>query len=495
MSVQWDEMPHLYGAKLLIHGQTKDYLTAYGYYPPLYDAMTTGIFSVFGAGPTTGRIVSVVFSVLAIWAVFEFANRAYGPKIALLSAILLGTMPGYFWFSRMAMLETMLIFFFTLSLLFFLSWMKTKSNQAMFFAGLTLGVGFLAKYQVAVAAIVILFSIIAVYRNKLCQHLTKFLIVALVAALVALPWIALIYQVNGPTKFNEILYVMNEGAQKRLEYSDRFPLPIFYLIELTWPYKEIHPISLPIYILGLFGLALMAYRRKNEDKLLLIWFSVIYIFFTLITNKQWRYVDPIFPVIAVSAASFITFVYGKIKAWSLKPGFKVQRYKRFYAPIFILIAASSIFYSSYEAYSMTARDQIHLPIRDTSDYLSGHLGPNESAVVVCAFNSLDQDMFLFYMPGNTSKDAIWQYPNLPVDAFTPHFDINEFVQLCEQRNVKYIILYDYGAYSPFYNTTLTYSDITQLIGNSHRFGDPLDQPFFGEMPHRLFLVRFLKQSP
>jgi hypothetical protein len=139
---------------------------------------------------------------------------------------------------------------------------------------------------------------------------------------------------------------------------------------------------------------------------------------------------------------------------------------------------------------MTARDQVDIPIGETTNYLAGHLGQNQSAVIVCAFNLLDQDMFQFYLPANMSSNQIWQYPALAVDAYTPNFNITEFVNLCEQRNVKYIILYDYGSNTPFYNTTLTYSDILQMIANTGRFGVPSDQPFFGQMPNRLFLVRF-----
>jgi hypothetical protein len=79
---------------------------------------------------------------------------------------------------------------------------------------------------------------------------------------------------------------------------------------------------------------------------------------------------------------------------------------------------------------------------------------------------------------------------LSVDAFTPNFNITEFVSLCEQRNVKYAILYDYGTYTPFFNTTLTYSDVTTLLNASGRFGYTGDEPFFGDMPHRTFLVGF-----
>jgi hypothetical protein len=141
---------------------------------------------------------------------------------------------------------------------------------------------------------------------------------------------------------------------------------------------------------------------------------------------------------------------------------------------------------------MTARDQIHIPIEETADYLASHMSLNESAVIVCAFNLFNKDMLQFYLPANISKDQVWQYPELPVDSFTPNFNITEFVSLCEQRNVKYIILYDYGANSKFFNTDLTITNVFQMLNGTQRFGDPSDQPFFGDMPHRLFPVRFLR---
>ena len=113
---------------------------------------------------------------------------------------------------------------------------------------------------------------------------------------------------------------------------------------------------------------------------------------------------------------------------------------------------------------------------------------------MAAFNLLNQDMFKFYLPANMSADQIWQYPELPVDAFTPNFNITEFVNLCEQRNVKYLILYDYGADTHFFNTTLTYTNVSQLLYESGEFGYTGDEPFFGDMPYRTFLVGFHAQS-
>ena len=64
MSVQWDEMPHLFGATLLSRGDTWSYMTTYAYYPPIFDVVTTGFFAVFGVNEVAGRLVAVTFAAL-----------------------------------------------------------------------------------------------------------------------------------------------------------------------------------------------------------------------------------------------------------------------------------------------------------------------------------------------------------------------------------------------------------------------------------------------
>ena len=493
MSIQWDEIPHLYGGLLLSRGQTQLYMATYGYYPPLYDIITIGFFQVLGANAATGRLTAALFSLLSVWITFEFAKYAYNSKIALASAVLLGVMPGFFWVSRITMLETMLIFFFVLALFFFLTWLGKNKDKALILSCLALGIGFLAKYQILVAGIVMIVGILWLGRDKLRIRFTKFLLVPLIAIAVVVPWLVVLFMANGANNFGTILYAIQEGGQDRAQYSTRFPAPVFYLIEMTWPFNDIpvHPISLPLYVLGLLGLGLFAWRRKPEDKFFLAWFVVVYVFFTFIPNKQWRYVTPVFPVLAISAATFVLFLYRTVIAW--KSGQKTlrgYRFNRTIAALLIVLVAALVGYSSYNAYQMTARDQIHIPIEETANYIAAHMSVNQSSVIVCAFNLLNQDMFRFYLPANMSTDQVWQYPDLPVDAFTPNFNITEFVGLCEQRNVKYLILYDYGADTRFFNTTLTYSNITKLLADSGRFGYTGDEPFFGDMPYRTFLVGF-----
>lgn len=494
MSVQWDEMPHLYGSLLLARGQTHEYMTAFGYYPPLYDAITTGYFHIFGISHAVGRLVAVTFSMLSVWLVFEFANRIYEPRSALIASILLGTMPGFFWVSRVAMLETMLVFFFTLTMLFFFTWITRYSRKALILTGLALGIGILAKYQVVVAVLVMLASILLLYRKRIRVHLKKLLLVLIITILVVAPWLMMIYQINGAAKFGELLYVMGEGSQDRPEYSNRFPQPIFYLVEMTWPFNDIpvHPISLPIFILSLCGLALCAYRRNSYDKLFLVWFMVVYVFFTLVPNRHWRYVIPLFPILAISATDFIMFLYGKISMWKRHPiSFSKSCFKKLSATLFLVLVTVAIIYGSYNTYQMVERDQIHIPIEEAANFAASHTSENESMVVLAAFNFFNQDMLRFYLPANFKVDQVWQYPELAVDAFTPIFNIAEFISFCEQRSVKFVFFYEHGADIPFFNTTLTLEAISWELYESQRFSLNMNGTSFGTAPHRLFYTTFL----
>jgi hypothetical protein len=312
-----------------------------------------------------------------------------------------------------------------------------------------------------VAGLVMIVIILFLSRDKLRARFSKVPVLAIIAILVVIPWVLVLYEINGLGKFGELLYVVQAGGQDRALYSARFPMPIFYSIEMTWPFNDIpvHPVSLPIYIIGLLGLALWAYRRKTEDKFFLVWFIVVYVFFTLIPNKQWRYVTPLFPVLAISAASFILFVYGKLEAsWkSGQASLGKHHVRRIAAALFVVLAATAIIYSSNDAYQMVARDQIHIPIEEATSYAASHISENESIMVLQAFNLFNQDMVRFYLPANQSgQNQVFQYPELPIDSFSYTFNVTELVVLCQENNVKYVFLYEHADIMEVY-TNLTAS--------------------------------------
>ena len=336
MPMQWDEVGQLNGGLFLKLG-LYDKFVGNTFYPPLFGSITMVFFNVFGVSLVSGRLVSVVFSVLSLWVVFELAYSMYGGKAGLISAVLLGIMPGYFWLSCTALLDIMLVFFFTVSLLFFFRWLNNHQNKMLVLSGLALGFGFLAKYQMLAVGAVMIVSLLILGWGQLKRLFSKFTLLIITAMIVIIPWIIIAYRMLASQNLNQWIYALQMGNPARSLYSERFPLPIFYLVEMTWPYNNIHPISLFLYIVGLLGLGLLAWRRKKEDKFVFIWFVSVFVFFTLIANRDWRYVLPLFPTLAISATAFILFVYSKAEnTWKGHISVNKKRVVKFAAGLFII---------------------------------------------------------------------------------------------------------------------------------------------------------------
>jgi len=492
-AIQWDETPHLVGGLLLSRGQIQEYTQKYMFYPPLFDATTALYYLILGASVFSVRLVALTFGILSVWVVFEYAYRLYGPKTALLSSILLASMPGFITLCRLALIETMLMFFFSISLFLFFSWMRTNNNKLLLLSGVTMGLGVIAKYQVLVAGIVMLFSLFLMWRQRLLNKIGKFLLIAIVAVAVVLPVFFLVYQQHVSESLGDWFYAIEVGNEARTSYSGRFPFPIFYLIEMTYPYGHIHPISLPLYILGLFGLGFLLWRRKSEDKFSLIWFFVVYGVFTLIPNKEWRYITPVFPILAVSASEFILFMWDKIKDGLRAPKISLRRTSipKIAAIVFVLLMGASLVYSWGDAYSWVEFEHAYIPIKESAQYIIENSTLNESTVVLFTENFFSVDMVKFYLNIHDSGEReLWPYPEDPADAYAPDLNVTWLIERCEASNVKYLLLYEHGDENYFGSDWKSYYVLDRLV-LSGRF---ICETAFGDEPRRMIIIRFMPNS-
>jgi len=491
--IQWDEVIHLNGGSFLYWGNYEKFVLN-AFYPPLMDALTFVSFNLFGISLFAARLVPVVFSVLSLWAIFELAYHMYDGKTALLSAILLGVMPAYFWLSSLSMLETMLVFFTIVSLLCFYRWLTTRQDRMLVFSGVALGLGFLTKYQMLVTAIILIISILFLARNQLKLVFKKFTLTIVAAVLVVVPWIVFAYEVYASQILTQWIYALQVGNPERSVYSGRFPMPIFYLIEMVWPYDIFHPISLFLYIAGLAGLVFIAWRRRREDKFVLIWFVCIYVFFTLITNKEWRYIVPLFPTIAISAAVAFFAFYGRVEDVWKRSHSSVNRKRLAKAAAVALIAsmAGVVAFSVYDTYDYVSKYQITIDIKGATDYAFNHMEFNKSIMVLCPFNFFSREMVRFYLwSDGDNLIPVFQYPRLPVDTYTPTFNITEFIEICKITKTQFVLTYEYGGTVPYFNTTLNLQQIYQQLYNSGNFTHISNEATFGANPRRIFVLEFI----
>ncbi|HSQ49225.1 MAG TPA: glycosyltransferase family 39 protein [Candidatus Deferrimicrobiaceae bacterium] len=489
--LEWDEAIHLNSALTLQSGNFVAYLDT-AFYPPLFDSATALSFSILGVGLFSARLVSVLFSVLSLWVVFEFTSEMYGKKAGLLSTVLLGIMPGYFWMSRMALLETTLLFFFTLALLFFYRWLQNKQTKYIFLCGLAVGFGILTKYQMLVTLLIIAVSIVFLARGQLRSAFSRFALLIATSVAVVVPWIAVAYQVYASKILEEWFYALQVGNPEKFAYSGRYPAPIFYLIEMVWPYEIVHPLSIFLYGAGLTGLVFFALRHNRPDNYLLIWFLSTFVFFTLITNKEWRYVLPLFPVLAIATAILVLFGYRKLALWKKQAHISSRHQQKVVAAVFVVLVAGAMAYSVYDAYVVTAYYDVSIELETATLYAMNHMQNNQSIMVLCPFNFFSQDMISFYLAKNGNPQIpVSQYPSLPVDTYTPNFNVNTLIALCRQNNVKYVFTYENGGTTTYYNTTLNLVQVYEQLYASGNFSEWTDEEAFGLTPRRIIILTFL----
>jgi 4-amino-4-deoxy-L-arabinose transferase-like glycosyltransferase len=488
--IRWDETPHLMGPLVLSRGKLFfDYLEGYAFYPPLYDTITVLYYTVLGPSLFSARLVSVTFGILSLCAVFEYAYRIYGPRNALLSSILLATMPGFIILSRMALIETMVMFFFSLALLLFWGWIHTNSNKLLVLTGIVAGLGFLSKYQSILVGAVMLACILLLYRDNIIKKIGKLLFIAIIAGLVFLPWFAIVYQYYAAGYIENWLYAISVGNLERTAYSLRFPAPIFYFIEMTYPYSHIHPISLPIYALSLCGLGLWAWRRNESDKIGLIWFLLLFVVFTIIPNKNWRYLIPLFPVFAVAASSTILAVWDKLRTGLKKHriGLRNPTVVKVLTAVFVVSIGASIAYSLTNAYTWVEQDHVNIPIKDAAKYVHDNSAVEEDTIVLFTGNYFSTDMVRFYIRlFDTGEREVFPYPQNAIDAYPPPLNETLLSEMCAEDNVKYLLLYEHGNITYYDSDWKSYYVLDRLTSS----GNFTVETVFGTYPRRITVLQF-----
>jgi hypothetical protein len=491
VAVMWDEVNHLTGGLLLIRGDLLNYFLTSSFYPPMYNVVTAGYFVVGGVSVFAVRLVALTFAVLSIIAVFELAKKMYDQKTALLSAVLFAVTPGFIWLSRIALIETMLIFVFLVCMLYFFKWILTSQKRDLIISVVAFMIGAATKYQMIVLVpIIIVVGILAFGRSSfLKEQILRIFRYPRIIATAALSMVAAVIVVELWVRgyVAVMLYAIQTGTAQRALSSVTYPAPVFYLIETTSSTAGVQPVTLVLYLMGLAGLGFMLWRRKTADKFLLICFTTIYIVFSIVPNKEWRYIVLLFPLLAIASASLLSTAFGKLRKTWQTPTISVpkKRLTQIAAVVLIGFVSVSVFYSCVEAQTWVSAEPAALPFDQTAAYVKQTLQPNQTVAVACPLNLINNYLVWFYL-NTDSPDIVWQYPEKAADAYKPDFNVTEFASYCQQNNTRFVLLYENDGVQ-YFETNWTASDLLTTLTASQQF---TLQEAFGKAPNRIFVLTF-----
>jgi 4-amino-4-deoxy-L-arabinose transferase-like glycosyltransferase len=119
---------------------------------PVWPALLTIVFGFTGVGIVAARAVNVCFSIATVALIYSLTRRYDAPRtVAALAALLLAASSFAFAFSRLATLDTMIVFEWTL-----LMWVASYAGRGRFWPLLALGIGIPLMVLTKTTALVLL---------------------------------------------------------------------------------------------------------------------------------------------------------------------------------------------------------------------------------------------------------------------------------------------------------------------------------------------------
>jgi 4-amino-4-deoxy-L-arabinose transferase-like glycosyltransferase len=273
--------------------------------PPLVYWAEAGMIRLFGANEFAVRIPAALFTAGEVAITAAIGEAMFGAEVGLLAALALALSPLVFGFARFATLDPALAFFMTAAIGAFYAAAHAPDFDSgagrlwMLAAAAALGLGTLCKGPVALllGGAIALAWLLMERRGGEIRRIPFLSCIAIYAAIAA-PWFA-IANARNPGFLH--FFFVHENFQRFVESSEHGWGPYFFIpivLGGAWPWIWFAP-------LGWSEIA----RAPEADRagaisarrLLLAWFAIVFVFFSIPRSKLGSYILPAMPPVAILA--------------------------------------------------------------------------------------------------------------------------------------------------------------------------------------------------
>ena len=275
--------------------------------PPLHYYFMFGGFEIFGVTEWGARFFSAVFGVLTIFITFSFVKKYSSPRQAFVTALVLLASTHFLFEFRMSVPDPYLIFLNVASIFTAYLFFTEKKNYWLWFCGIAMGLGTLAKGPVAIALPGAAILVWLIWEKKLKEILSwKILVAGIIMFIVALPWYLLVHKVtNGEwTKGFFLQHNLGRFSEPMEGHGGLFIIvPLIVLVGML-------PSSV------LIGEAFRNFKTHFKNSLLRVALSVatvFVIFYAISSTKLPNYAMPCYPFVAILLGYFISKAFDENK--------------------------------------------------------------------------------------------------------------------------------------------------------------------------------------
>ena len=255
-------------------------------------------FLVFGFTEFAARMPAALLGLGTVLVTYLLGRRLFGPRAGLLGGVVLATGPEFIVLSRSVMHDISLAFFITLALSFFFIAFSTGHrrgvNLVLFYA--SLGFAVLAKGPIGLLLPGLIIGLFLLVKGRLA-FLKEMSLGwgALVFLAVAAPWYVLI-SIRNEDYVSYFFLKQNFGnflSKVQAHHPEHFYYFVPVLLGGMLPWSFFVPLAVVR--------PLRQGLRNLDDGVLflLLWFSVIFFFFSAANSKLATYILPAFPAVAL----------------------------------------------------------------------------------------------------------------------------------------------------------------------------------------------------
>jgi 4-amino-4-deoxy-L-arabinose transferase-like glycosyltransferase len=276
---------------------------------------------MFGVSEASERLPIALAAMVLIGVAFLIGRAAYSVEAGLFSAIALALSPRFLMFSRRIIIDLYLAMFMGLTLLFFMLAERDARRRGLYLALMyaSAGLGFLTKGPVAIALPAAVFFLYLIVTRRVSE-LRRLMLPAgaLIIAALVLPWYTAIYLEHGWGYIGSFFLKDNLSRYTQPVWGPRRG-PFYYIPVLI---ADLLPWSLfLIPALASIGRAALGKKRavrsgtgfderSRSRILLLLWMSIIVVFFSFSSNKEDLYILPAYTAASAIAGGFLSaFVF------------------------------------------------------------------------------------------------------------------------------------------------------------------------------------------
>ncbi len=292
--------------------------------PPLYYLFLAAVFKTFGgASDKIARVPSAFFAFAGVLIIFFIANRLFGPRVALLSGVILATSVEYIRVAHWVLVDSTLTFFVFCAMGFFITGYLSENYRKKLLCYILLYVSCtLAFYTKGFVGIVIpglsILIFLAVEKN-LKEILKMWLWLGiLIFIILTVPWFIVLWHQGGEEYFN--IFLLHNHLQRFFPASMAVSISggvsghhhhfYYYLFAFPGGFFPWSILLIPVLYHAFSKTGKLQGLSEKGRLFSKCWFLTGIIFLSIASTKRTLYLLPLFAPFAMLSALFIDHASG-----------------------------------------------------------------------------------------------------------------------------------------------------------------------------------------